>query len=91
MQFGFFLIKQADITYFSQDHQLTDIGSDEAGKENLTDLTNPDLMTEHIDRHIENSEDIEHPIKIPKSLSLEYVRNKEMIELTERNVKYVIL
>lgn len=69
---------------------MTDIGSDEAGKENLTDLTNPDLMTEHVDQHIENSE-VEHSVKIPKSLSLEYMRNKKMIELTERNVKYVIL
>ncbi|XP_029672080.1 zinc finger protein 62 homolog isoform X2 [Formica exsecta] len=68
------------------DHQLTDIGSDEAGKENLTDLTNPDLMTEHVDQPIENSK-VEHPVKIPKTLSLEYMRNKKMIELTERNVK----
>lgn len=68
------------------DHQLTDIGSDEAGKENLTDLTNPDLMTEHVDQHIENNE-VEHSVKIPKTLSLEYMRNKKMIELTERNVK----
>ncbi|XP_070160861.1 zinc finger protein 64-like isoform X2 [Polyergus mexicanus] len=69
-----------------EDHQLTDIGSDEAGKENLTDLTNPDLMTEHVDQPIENSK-VEHPVKIPKTLSLEYMRNKKMIELTERNVK----
>lgn len=67
---------------------MTDIGSDEAGKENLTDLTNPDLMTEHVDQHIENNE-VEHSVKIPKTLSLEYMRNKKMIELTERNVKYV--
>ncbi|KAL6444163.1 hypothetical protein ACFW04_001834 [Cataglyphis niger] len=68
------------------DHQLTDIGSDEAGKENLTDLTNPDLISEHVDQSIENSK-VEHPVKIPKTLSLEYMRNKKMIELTERNVK----
>ncbi|XP_072753780.1 uncharacterized protein [Anoplolepis gracilipes] len=67
------------------DHQLTDIGSDEAGKENLTGLTNPDLMTEHVDQPIQNNE--VDPVKIPKTLSLEYMRNKKMIELTERNVK----
>lgn len=47
-------------------------------------------MTEHVDQPIENSK-VEHPVKIPKTLSLEYMRNKKMIELTERNVKYVIL
>lgn len=56
----------------------------------MTDLTNPDLISEHVDQSIENSK-VEHPVKIPKTLSLEYMRNKKMIELTERNVKYVIL
>ncbi|RLU16185.1 hypothetical protein DMN91_011945 [Ooceraea biroi] len=69
------------------DHHLTDIGSDEAGKENLTDdSANPDLMTEHADQHVESSE-TERSVKISKTLSSEYMRNKKMIELTERNVK----
>ncbi|EZA56965.1 hypothetical protein X777_03149 [Ooceraea biroi] len=70
-----------------EDHHLTDIGSDEAGKENLTDdSANPDLMTEHADQHVESSE-TERSVKISKTLSSEYMRNKKMIELTERNVK----
>lgn len=52
-------------------------------------MTNPDLMNEHVDQSIENNE-VEHPVKIPKTLSLEYMRKKKMIELTERNVKYVL-
>jgi len=68
---------------------LTDIGSDEAGKENLTDL-NPDLTTKHTGQHIENNE-TENSVKISENLNSEYTRNKRMIELTEKNVKYVTL
>ncbi|KAL6267543.1 hypothetical protein P5V15_000618 [Pogonomyrmex californicus] len=67
------------------DHQLTDIGSDEAGKENLTDLTNPSLTVEHGGQHIENNE--ENAVKISKGLNSEYMRNKKMIDSTEKNVK----
>lgn len=47
-------------------------------------------MTEHVGQHIENN-DTERPVKISKSISSEYMRNKKMIESTERTVKYVIL
>jgi len=56
----------------------------------LTDLTSPVLMTEHVDQHIENNE-VERPVRISKSISSEYIRNKKMIESTGRTVKYVIL
>lgn len=70
---------------------MTDIASDEAGKENLTnDLTNPDLLIQHMDQHIESNQ-TERSVKIPKTLSSEYMRNRKIIELTERNVKYVIV
>ncbi|XP_024876561.1 gastrula zinc finger protein xFG20-1-like isoform X2 [Temnothorax curvispinosus] len=64
------------------DHQLTDIASDEAGKENLTDLTNPGLMTEHESNEVEKG-----PVKISKTLNSEYMRNRNMIETADRNVK----
>ncbi|XP_011695217.1 PREDICTED: PR domain zinc finger protein 5-like isoform X2 [Wasmannia auropunctata] len=79
------------------DHQLMDIGSDEAGKENLTDenLTNPGLVTEHEDQHIESGEAEKSPVKISKTLKLiqnleseldsEYMHNRKMIESEERN------
>lgn len=69
---------------------MTDIASDEAGKENLTDLTNPGLMAENENQHIESSEMEKGPAKISKTLNSEYVRNRNIIETTERNVKYVI-
>ncbi|KYN31515.1 Zinc finger protein 16 [Trachymyrmex septentrionalis] len=69
------------------DHQLTDIASDEAGKENLTDLTNPSLVTEHEAQHIESNEAEKDPVKISKTLNSEYMRNRKMIESAERNVK----
>jgi len=56
----------------------------------LTDLANPDLITEHKDQHIESSETEKSPIKMSKILNSEYMRNKKMIESAERNVKYVI-
>lgn len=68
---------------------MTDIASDEAGKENFTDLTNPGLMAEHGSQHIESSEVEKGPVKISKTLNSEYMRNRNMIETTERNVKYV--
>lgn len=69
---------------------MTDIASDEAGKENLTDLTNPDLMAEHGNQHIESNELEKGPGKISKTLNSEYMRNRNIIETAERNVKYVI-
>ncbi|XP_071631123.1 uncharacterized protein [Temnothorax longispinosus] len=66
----------------TKDHQLTDIASDEAGKENLTDLTNPGLMTEHESNEVEKG-----PVKISKTLNSEYMRNRNMIETADRNVK----
>lgn len=69
---------------------MTDIASDEAGKENLTDLTNPGLMAEHENQHIESSEMEKGSAKISKTLNSEYMRNRNIIETTERNVKYVI-
>jgi len=56
----------------------------------LTDVANPDLITEHKDQHIESSETEKSPVKMSKILNSEYMRNKKMIESAERNVKYVI-
>jgi len=56
----------------------------------LTDLANPDLITERKDQHIESSETEKGPVKMSKTLNSEYMRNKKMIESAERNVKYVI-
>ncbi|XP_077272996.1 uncharacterized protein LOC143903342 isoform X1 [Temnothorax americanus] len=69
------------------DHQLTDIASDEAGKENLTDLTNPGLTTEHGSQRVESTEVEKGPVKISKTLNSEYMRNRNMIETADRNVK----
>lgn len=55
----------------------------------MTDLTNPSLI-EHGSQHIESSEVEKNPVKISKTLNSEYMRNRNMIEMTERNVKYVI-
>lgn len=68
---------------------MTDIASDEAGKENLTGLMNPGPITEHGDQHTESSEE-KSSVKISKTLNSEYMRNRKMIESAERNVKYVI-
>ncbi|XP_039308960.1 zinc finger protein 569 isoform X1 [Solenopsis invicta] len=68
------------------DHQMTDIASDEAGKENLTGLMNPGPITEHGDQHTESSEE-KSSVKISKTLNSEYMRNRKMIESAERNVK----
>ncbi|KAL0124560.1 hypothetical protein PUN28_006420 [Cardiocondyla obscurior] len=70
-----------------KDHQLTDVASDEAGKENLTDLTNPGFKDEHGSEHVESNEVEKSPVKIAKTLNSEYMRNRNMIETTERSVK----
>ncbi|XP_012531913.1 zinc finger protein 556 isoform X2 [Monomorium pharaonis] len=72
-----------DIEY----HQLTDIASDEAGKENLTGLMNPGLISEHKSQHIKSSKVGKNPVKISKTLNSEYMRNRKMIESGERTVK----
>ncbi|XP_011882536.1 PREDICTED: zinc finger protein 436-like isoform X2 [Vollenhovia emeryi] len=69
------------------DHQLTDIASDEAGKENLTGLTNPGLIAVHGSQHVEGGQAEKSPVKISKTLNSEYMRNRNMIETTELNVK----
>ncbi|KAG7200348.1 hypothetical protein KM043_017805 [Ampulex compressa] len=69
------------------DHQLTDTGSTKSGKENITEESkDPTLFTEHVGECIENNE-IKRQVKIPKTLSSEYMLNKKMIELMEKNVK----
>lgn len=52
-------------------------------------MTNPGLMVERGSQHIESSEVEKGPVKISKTLNSEYMRNRNMIETTERNVKYV--
>lgn len=77
--------------YIFQDHQLTDTETGKNGKEILIDdVKSTDLINEHVGQHIENNE-VKHQLKVPKTLSSEYMLNKKMIELMERNVKYVIL
>lgn len=56
----------------------------------MTGLTNPGLMTEHGNQHIESGEVEKSPVKISKTLNSEYMRNRNMIETMERNIKYVI-
>lgn len=46
-------------------------------------------MTEHGGQHTESNEVEKGPIKISKTLNSEYMRNRKMIESTEKNVKYV--
>ncbi|XP_011140382.1 zinc finger protein 266 isoform X2 [Harpegnathos saltator] len=70
-----------------EDHQLTDTVADKSEKENLTnDLTGSTLVTEHVEECDESTE-VKHEVKMPKTLDSEYILNKKMIELTERTVK----
>lgn len=69
------------------DHQLTDTGSNKGGKENITDDSKESgLANECIGQGDENN-DIKCQVKIQKPLSSEYMLNKKMIELMERNIK----
>lgn len=79
------------ISHSFQDHQLTDTGSNKGGKENITDDSKESgLANECIGQGDENN-DIKCQVKIQKPLSSEYMLNKKMIELMERNIKCVIL
>ncbi|XP_053980696.1 zinc finger protein 84-like [Hylaeus volcanicus] len=69
------------------DHQLTDTGFNKGGKENMTDVSKGSgLLNENMSKSLENN-DIERQAKIQKPLSSEYMLNKKMVELIERNVK----
>jgi len=46
-------------------------------------------MVERGSQHTESSEVEKGSVKISKTLNSEYMRNRNMIETTERNVKYV--
>lgn len=73
-----------------QDHQLTDTGANKGGKENITDDSKDSGLLECIGQSVENN-DIKRQVKIQKPLNSEYMLNKKMIELMERNIKYVYL
>ncbi|CAK9832430.1 Zinc finger protein 112 [Anthophora retusa] len=68
------------------DHQLTDTGANKGGKENITDDSKDPGLLEHIGQSVENN-DIKRQVKIQKPLNSEYMLNKKMIELMERNIK----
>ncbi|CAD1473552.1 unnamed protein product [Heterotrigona itama] len=68
------------------DHQLTDTGANKGGKENITDDSKDSGLLECIGQSIENN-DVKRQIKIQKPLNSEYMLNKKMIELMERNIK----
>lgn len=50
---------------------------------------NPNLLGKHVEQNVEN-DDVKRQIKIPKTVNSEYMLNKKIIELMERNVRYVI-
>ncbi|XP_043784093.1 gastrula zinc finger protein XlCGF58.1-like isoform X2 [Apis laboriosa] len=68
------------------DHQLTDTGANKGGKENITDDSKDSGLLECIGQSVENN-DIKRQVKIQKPLNSEYMLNKKMIELMERNIK----
>lgn len=66
---------------------MTDTGSNKGGKENITDDSKDSgLLDECIGQGVENN-DIKRQVKVQKPLSSEYMLNKKMIELMERNIK----
>lgn len=71
------------------DHQLMDRGTDKGFKGSLSNcFEESGSLIGHTGDHTENS-GLKRQVKVPKTLSSEYMLNKKTVEVKERNVKCI--